>query len=102
MLHNLCTNAMQAMPHGGELLVTANGEGSKLELVFTDSGPGFSTAARARYAEYFFSEKEGGMVIGLSVAHEIVAAHRGELHIDNPAEGGARVRLSLPKVETAN
>lgn len=102
VLHNLCTNAMQAMPHGGELIVTANGEGSKLELVFTDSGPGFSSEARTRYAEYFFSEKEGGMGIGLSVAQEIVAAHHGELHIDNPKGFGARVRLLLPKVEAAS
>ena len=70
--------------------------------MFTDSGPGFSSEARTRYAEYFFSEKEGGMGIGLSVAQEIVAAHHGELHIDNPKGFGASVRLLLPKVEAAS
>lgn len=97
VVRNVLTNAIQAMPEGGRLDVTAHGDGNRLELVFTDSGPGFSPDAQARFAEYFFSEKEGGMGIGLSVANEILSSHGGELHIDNAAAGGGRVRMVLPQ-----
>jgi signal transduction histidine kinase len=71
---------------------------STLNLHFTDTGRGFSEAALARYAELFFSEKEGGMGIGLSVTSEILRAHGGELrvaNVSNPA--GAQVTITLPR-----
>jgi signal transduction histidine kinase len=67
-----------------------------VEVTFTDTGRGFSTEALSRCSEFFFSEKEGGMGIGLSVASEIVKAHGGELRVANRVEGGARVTVSLP------
>lgn len=97
VLRNVLANATQAMPSGGSLDVTATADGHRLEIVFTDSGPGFSAEAQTRYAEFFFSEKEGGMGIGLSVANEIMASHGGALHIDNASGGGGRVRLMLPQ-----
>ena len=63
---------------------------------FTDTGPGFSEAALARHAELFFSEKEGGMGIGLSVTSEILRAHGGELRVTNTA-AGACVTLTVPR-----
>ena len=66
-----------------------------LHLLFTDTGPGFSAAALARHAELFFSEKEGGMGIGLSVTAEILRAHGGDLRVENSAHG-AVVTFVLP------
>lgn len=94
---NLITNAVQAMPRGGVLKIEAQRNGDAMaEITFADSGSGFSGVALARFAEYFFSEKEGGMGIGLSVASEIVAGHGGELLAANRGEGGARVTVRLP------
>ncbi len=95
---NLIMNAIQAMPRGGVLRIGARRAGdATVELSFADSGPGFSGTALARFADFFFSEKEGGMGIGLSVASEIVKAHGGELRVENRAEGGgARVTVQLP------
>jgi signal transduction histidine kinase len=117
---NLLINAIQAMAaRGGTLRVEAKDEGrrSKVEgenqpsdaasfdlrpstfaIAFQDTGPGFSDAALARHAELFFSEKEGGMGIGLSVTSEILRAHGGELRVANTASG-ACVTLIIPAAD---
>jgi signal transduction histidine kinase len=93
---NLLLNSIQAMPHGGALDIHQRLANGSCELTFRDHGGGFSTAALARGAELFFSEKEGGMGVGLNVVSEIIAAHHGELRLSNHAEGGALVTILLP------
>lgn len=94
---NLIVNAIQAMPSGGEVVVRARAAVDAVEVVVADCGQGFSEAALRHFAEFFFSEREGGMGIGLGVAHEIVRAHGGRLAAHNVAGGGAEVRVTLPR-----
>ncbi len=92
---NVVLNAIHAMPGGGSVVI----EGAAAEVVrlsFRDAGPGFSARALTHHAELFFSEKEGGMGIGLSVTSEILRAHGGSLHVTNASEGGAIVNFILP------
>ncbi len=92
---NIASNAIQAMSGGGT--VTIRGErDTSVRLIFRDTGPGFSANALAHYADLFFSTKEGGMGIGLSVSAEILKAHGGTLTVANAPEGGALVTLELP------
>jgi signal transduction histidine kinase len=102
---NVIINAIQAMSAtGGALTIRsracqsgdATPADSLCELTFADTGPGFSAAALARHAELFFSEKEGGMGIGLNVTAEILRAHGGELRVANAPGGGAIVTFTLP------
>jgi signal transduction histidine kinase len=93
---NLIINAIQAMPRGGQLAIQAGRIESAIAVTFADTGKGFSQAALEHFAEFFFSEKEGGMGIGLSVANEIVKAHGGTLKGANGVEGGACVTIRLP------
>lgn len=93
---NVVVNAIQAMPRGGTLTITGE-ENDAVRLIFRDSGAGFSEQAIARHAELFFSEKEGGMGIGLNVSAEILKAHGGALEVANAPGGGAVVTLTLPK-----
>ena len=88
---NVIINAIQAMPGGGTLRITAKDK----TVEFADTGSGFSPTALQRYAEMFFTEKEGGMGIGLNVTQEIVKAHGGRLSVANRSEGGAVVRIEL-------
>jgi signal transduction histidine kinase len=91
VFHNIILNAIQAMPEGGTLSITV----SDKDIRFDDTGPGFSPAALRRAANTLYSEKEGGMGLGLSVARKIVRAHDGHLVIGNRTEGGAVVRVIL-------
>ena len=92
---NLILNAAQAMPGGGQIRVAAGAENGCAVVRIEDEGPGFSPAALERFGEPFFSEREGGMGIGLTLAREVVQAHGGSLE---PGRGrsGACVTCRLP------
>jgi signal transduction histidine kinase len=91
VFRNLITNAIQAMPTGGTLTIVV----ADHSITFRDTGPGFSATALARCPQMFYSEKEGGMGIGLSVANEIIKAHGGSLLLANGDKGGAQVTVQL-------
>jgi signal transduction histidine kinase len=95
-ISNILINAIQAMSRGGLLEISATRAGDLVAVAFHDTGPGFSTRALEHHRELFFSEKEGGMGIGLTVTAEIIEAHRGRLEISNTASGGAVVTFHLP------
>jgi signal transduction histidine kinase len=97
-VRNVVVNAIHAMPNGGQLTVVAGRHGGTVRVTFSDTGLGFSPGALARHAELFYSEKEGGMGIGLSVTAEILKAHRGVLAVGNQPERGARVTFLIPAV----
>jgi len=96
VLLNLLLNAIQAMPRGGTVSVQIEVGEAGLSIAVEDQGQGFSDTALARYGEPFFSEKEGGMGLGLAVSQELCRAHGGDLRVKNRAEGGARVAIFLP------
>jgi signal transduction histidine kinase len=97
-ISNALINGFQAMPHGGLLEISGARSGASVALTFHDTGPGFSPQALERHRELFFSEKEGGMGIGLSVVAEILEAHQGRLEVSNAATGGAIVTFHLPAI----
>jgi hypothetical protein len=66
-------------------------------VVIEDEGAGFSASALARLGEPFYSEKEGGMGLGLAVAKEICLAHGGGLVVENRNAGGAMVRVEFAR-----
>ncbi|MCA8952875.1 MAG: HAMP domain-containing histidine kinase [Planctomycetes bacterium] len=95
VFENLVTNAIQAMPAGGTLRIEVQGDDETVSARFADTGAGFSVAALARFGEFFYSEREGGMGIGLGVAREILEAHGGGLSAENLDGGGACVTARL-------
>ena len=84
------------MARGGRLTIGGAREGGTIKVWFRDSGPGFSKEALGRGRELFFSEKEGGMGVGLTVTAEIIEAHGGQLELANAPDGGAIVTMALP------
>ncbi|MDZ4403755.1 HAMP domain-containing sensor histidine kinase [Prosthecobacter sp.] len=95
---NFLVNGIQAMPRGGKLRISAERHENMISLRFADSGPGFSESALARGTELFFTEKEGGMGVGLNIVASIVEAHGGRLELQNDPKGGAVIIVSLPSL----
>jgi signal transduction histidine kinase len=94
---NLILNAFDAMPDGGELRVSARAVIGGVEMIFEDSGPGIPEERRENIFEPFFSTKEGGTGLGLTVSYNIVTAHGGTLDLIDGHGSGACFKLFLPK-----
>ena len=93
---NLILNALDAMPGGGKLEIRARERERGVEMTFQDSGPGIPENKRNDIFEPFFSTKEGGTGLGLTVSYNIVTAHGGTLDLVNGNKPGACFRLFLP------
>ncbi|MGB8981900.1 MAG: ATP-binding protein, partial [Anaerolineales bacterium] len=93
---NLILNSLDAMPAGGHLEIRARGLDDGVEITFQDTGPGIPENRRNDIFEPFFSTKEGGTGLGLTVSYNIVTAHGGTLDLVNVHEPGACFRLFLP------
>jgi nitrogen fixation/metabolism regulation signal transduction histidine kinase len=95
-LINLLKNAREsgADPASIELAVDAASAGFTIEV--RDRGPGFSPTALENALVPFYSTKDSGTGLGLTLCREIVEAHGGRLRIANRAGGGAMVTLWLP------
>lgn len=101
VVRNLLVNALQAMPEGGTITVRTKVEHSKVALTVDDEGTGFSEEALDRFGEAFFSEREGGMGIGLTLAREVVEAHGGTIEARNNSTKGAAVTIYLPEYQSS-
>ena len=93
-VRNLVDNAVAAMPEGGVLGIRLEETKGEACLTVRDSGGGFSETALAKYGEPFYSEKEGGMGLGLVMVKRVIEAHGGRLEVENSE--GAVVRMYLP------
>ena len=102
-LGNLIDNALRSTGSGGRVTVAATKHEDRLELVVTDTGPGFppdflaEAGAGFRRPDQARARGRGGTGLGLAIVRTIVEAHGGTLSIENRAEGGARVALLLPR-----
>jgi two-component system sensor kinase FixL len=103
VLINLIINAMDAVmeraPADRRVAVQARrGDGQAVELCVSDTGHGIPPELLSRIFEPFYTTKESGMGMGLSICRTIVNEHRGALTAENRPEGGATFRISLDAV----
>lgn len=85
---NLTINATQAMPDGGEILLSARARDSNLLIQVRDEGIGIKDEDLDRIFDPFYTTKDYGTGLGLSVAHQIVTQHGGAISVQrNPGKG---------------
>lgn len=118
-LANIVVNALEAMPTGGTLVVQTRGQTETLSVdgmrlrpppipkdwqfvavVIQDSGQGIPAAHVAHVFDPFFSLKDEGTGLGLSVSYQIIERHGGMIDLDSEPGAGTRVCVRLPVSES--
>jgi signal transduction histidine kinase len=98
---NVLTNAIQAMPGGGQVRIfaatTKAPEGAEfLQLHFADTGPGIPPAEREKVFAPFYSTKATGFGLGLAIAKKIIEDHAGRVFVNNGDTPGTDLVVQLP------
>jgi len=95
---NLLLNAIQAMPKGGQLGLSAAmpDDHQWIQLSIQDSGVGIPPRDMDKLFDPFFSTKEGGIGLGLSIAHRIIDQHHGKIEVESAPGKGTHFTIWLP------
>ena len=96
----LATNAIDAMPFGGELKISARNEGTAVLIDVNDNGIGIPSENLPKIFEPFFTTKEigRGTGLGLAVCYGILTEHGGSLDVQSSVGVGTTFTISLPAV----
>jgi PAS domain S-box-containing protein len=94
---NLVLNALEAMPDGGRLELSARQAEESIEIVVADTGVGIDPELIDRIFDLYVTTKSKGSGIGLSVVYRIVQLHGGEITVESRKGEGARFLVRLPQ-----
>ncbi len=94
---NLVKNALESMPHGGQLLARTYVTRKGVALDLIDSGCGMDAKTALRMFEAFFSTKNGGSGLGLPTARKIVEAHGGRIDVQSALGHGTKFTIEFPR-----
>ncbi|MBI5844319.1 MAG: histidine kinase [Deltaproteobacteria bacterium] len=105
VLANLLVNSCEAMAQGGKISIRESVEntpegGGFVSVEYSDNGPGISPELAEKIFEPFFSTKEEGSGLGLSIAKRVMDEHGGSIRILSTAGSGATFVLKVPLKET--
>jgi signal transduction histidine kinase len=97
---NILLNAIQAMPQGGQLLVsTSPGPHDRgAEVRFRDTGEGIAPESLKKIFNPFFTTKERGSGLGLPIVKSIIESHQGAIKIDSAPGEWTEVAIFLPEL----
>ena len=93
---NLCVNSFQAMPNGGELIIQTYSANNNIYLVIQDTGIGISEEVLKRIFDPFFSTKEDGTGLGLTMVKDIVSSYGGKIKTESNIGNGTRFEIGFP------
>ena len=95
-LLNLCLNAQQAMPQGGELTIATTADDDQVQVDICDTGVGIEPDLLERVFAPFFSTKKDGSGLGLPLTRRIVNEHGGTITVQSEPGKGSRFTVRLP------
>jgi len=96
VLINVITNAVQAMPEGGKLTLSAKERKGFLELEITDTGSGIADENKGKIFEPLFTTRAKGIGLGLAVSKSIIDRHGGQIEARSAAGKGTTITIRLP------
>ncbi|HEY3162276.1 MAG TPA: ATP-binding protein [Vicinamibacterales bacterium] len=95
---NLAINACQAMPDGGTLRMTCGpAPGDRVEVRFEDTGVGIPAEHLSKIFDLYFTTKDHGTGIGLSMVYRIIQLHDGDVEVESTKGRGTTFRVLLPR-----
>ncbi|TLM68914.1 MAG: PAS domain S-box protein [Deltaproteobacteria bacterium] len=92
---DLLINAVEALPSGGTVRISANAAAGEIRI--EDSGAGIAPEAKDRVFEPFFTTKDRGTGLGLANVYANIDAHRGRIFVEPSPLGGACFMIELPE-----
>jgi len=97
-LSNLVLNAMDAMPNGGKLTISARLRGPNIEIKVADMGEGLTQEECERLFTPYYTTKLHGTGLGLAIVQSVVADHGGTIAVESREGGGATFIITLPRI----
>ena len=98
VLVNVIYNAVDAMPTGGEIRLSAQEVDDRVVLKITDTGTGMTPEVKSRLFDPFFTTKgKAGTGMGLAVSFGIIRRHNGSIEVESEPGSGTTFLIALPK-----
>lgn len=94
---NVGQNALQACRAGGEVKITCRDAGERAVIQFIDNGVGIPPENLDKIFNLYFTTKDKGSGIGLSIVQQIISQHNGVIQVDSRENQGTTVTIILPK-----
>ncbi len=96
-LYNILKNAMEAIPGRGSITVSAEAEGREMiGIRISDTGCGLTSDEIDHVFDPEYTTKEKGLGLGLSLVHEIIRSHNGEILVESEVDSGTTFVIRLP------
>jgi signal transduction histidine kinase len=99
-VENLVRNAHQAIGENGTIEIYTGRHDDHLEVRVSDDGPGIPPEAQEKLFDIFYTTKEGGSGLGLTIVKQIVEAHGGAVSFDTIEKRGTTFTIALPLSES--
>ncbi len=101
-LINIIRNAIQAMPEGGKVSISVQFTQNEVMITISDTGLGLNPSQIEKIFEFYYTNKEGGIGLGLPISQKIIEDHGGKIEVKSEAGKGANFIIHLPNNNRLN